>query len=57
MVATGEAWQAEVLAKAALTAGFEAGSALIALCGAVGVLFDFDGDAHDIGLLAAAALA
>lgn len=56
VVAGGAAWQAEVIAKAALLAGFEAGRHLIADNGSVGLLLDFDGTAHDAGLLNAAAL-
>ncbi len=56
VVAGGAAWQAEVVAKAALLAGFEAGCRLITDNGSVGLLLGFDGTTHDAGLLNAAAL-
>lgn len=54
VVATGSAWWAEVLAKAALLAGIGPGRRLLAEAGAVGVLFDDHGQAHDARLLAQA---
>ncbi len=56
VVAGGAAWQAEVIAKAALLAGFEAGRRLITDNGSVGLLLGFDGIPYDAGLLNAAAL-
>jgi FAD:protein FMN transferase len=56
VVAAGSAWWAEVLAKAALLAGFDAGAALIRSHGAAGVLFAIDGAAHDVGLMEQAAV-
>jgi thiamine biosynthesis lipoprotein len=56
VVATGAAWWAEVLAKAALLAGFDAGAELIRANGAVGVLFSLSGQAHDVGLMEQAAV-
>lgn len=55
VVAGAAAWEAEVLAKGALIAGFDAGATLITDSGAVGALFDFEGVASDVGLLQAAA--
>ncbi|MEZ5409694.1 MAG: FAD:protein FMN transferase [Acidimicrobiales bacterium] len=55
VVATGAAWWAEVLAKSALLAGFEAGERLLRAHQAAGTLFGLDGAAHDAGLLAQAA--
>lgn len=56
VVATGAAWWGEVLAKAALLAGFDRGEALLRDKQAAGTLFGLDGDTHDVGLLAQAAL-
>lgn len=56
VVATGAAWWAEVLAKAALLAGFDAGALLLQDKQAAGTLFGLGGDAHDVGLLAQASL-
>ncbi len=55
VVATGAAWWAEVLAKAALLAGLDGGEQLLRDKQAAGTLFGLDGDAHDVGLLAQAA--
>lgn len=56
VVASGTAWQAEVIAKAALLAGVADGCRLVAELGGVGVLIDLDGQPHDAGLMAAAGL-
>lgn len=56
VVATGAAWWAEVLAKAALLAGFDAGERLLRDRQAAGTLFGLDGATLDVGLLAQAAL-
>jgi thiamine biosynthesis lipoprotein len=50
-VLTAEAWWAEVLAKAAFLAGPDAGAALIEEHGAVGLLVDDHGVAHNAGAM------
>lgn len=45
-VLTGEAWRAEVLAKAALLAGVEGALALLRTCRATGLVVDDDGTVH-----------
>ncbi len=55
VVATGAAWWAEVLAKAALLAGFDAGERLLGDSQVAGTLFGLDGHPLDVGLLAQAA--
>lgn len=54
VVATNTTWWAEVVAKTALIAGFEQGERMIVEAPGAGVMFDFDGEPHDVGLLAAA---
>jgi len=57
VVAAGATWWAEVVAKAALIAGFNGGEHVIREGEAVGTLFGFDGTERDIGLIAAASRA
>jgi len=51
-VIAGEAWRAEVLAKAAFVAGAEAGAQLVARAGATGLLVTDDGDVVELEGLA-----
>lgn len=51
VVAAGSACWAQVLSKAALLAGFDDGPRLLESQGALGVLFDFDGEVRDVHLL------
>lgn len=52
-VVAGEAWWAEVLAKAAYLAGAEGGVRLLSSLGVTGILFDDEGRAHDVDRLEA----
>jgi hypothetical protein len=52
-VLAGEAWQAEVLAKAAFIAGPDAGPALVRDAGATGLFVLDDGDVLEVDGLAA----